>query len=29
VPSWSPDSKSLAFTSYALLAPEDAHIGAK
>jgi len=24
VPSWSPDSKSLAFVSYALLAPEDA-----
>ena len=25
VPSWSPDSKSVAFVSYALLAPEDAH----
>ncbi len=25
VPSWSPDSKTVAFVSYALLAPEDAH----
>jgi TolB protein len=29
VPSWSPDSKSVAFVSYALLAPEDAHTDAK
>ena len=29
VPSWSPDSKSVAFVSYALLAPEDAHSDAK
>jgi TolB protein len=29
VPSWSPDSKNVAFVSYALLAPEDAHTGAK
>ena len=29
VPSWSPDSNSVAFVSYALLAPEDAHIDAK
>jgi Tol biopolymer transport system component len=29
VPSWSPDSKSLAFVSYALLAPEDARADAK
>jgi TolB protein len=29
VPSWSPDSKSVAFTSYALLAPEDVHGDAK
>ena len=29
VPSWSPDSKSVAFVSYALLVPEDAHTDAK
>jgi TolB protein len=29
VPSWSPDSKTIAFVSYALLAPEDAHTDAK
>jgi Tol biopolymer transport system component len=29
VPSWSPDSKTVAFVSYALLAPEDAHTAAK
>ena len=29
VPSWAPDSKSLAFVSYALLAPDDAHTDAK
>jgi len=29
VPSWSPDSNRLAFVSYALLAPEDAHADAK
>jgi TolB protein len=25
VPSWSPDSKQIAFVSYALIAPEDGH----
>jgi Tol biopolymer transport system component len=29
VPSWSPDSKSVAFVSYALLAPDDAPTEAK